>query len=563
MNRSRTVVAILAILAVAIALRLGSLFVSPLPYNPDGVIYARYTTDAISLGQLDLSTFATDSLGFTALLTVVSQVTGQPSLYVAQPASAVVGGATVLFAVVFARRLAPAGWTDRSVRLAGFLAGLLAAVDGLYVYRSMATDETTAGLLLLPLLALAAGRTLGTGQRRWAAIAGLIVAFHPPLHNHDGVLGALVLTVAVSYWLITSDRQYGRRVTVAVTVLAVTWVWVVGYHPVAARLTPATVIQTNRLQGAPGLLVAWVVVGVAGVVWSETTSRRLRRTTLLAVVGSWFLLLGLNAAVLVFPGTTPTSTGLLLMLAPLSVVAVLAVLGVEWSLRRRPDGDDLALLALVGGPMILLGFALSAGLTPINLSTAFRTQLYLHVPFMALAAVAFVGLSKQLTPSRRSIRAVAVTALVVCAAVSLPIAFTGLEHRPYETITTTGQFAGTEFAAEHTVGEWTTDDHLRRVTRYHAANSQVTVGVGGIQASVSAASGPLYEWLRDGAPPPDCPVLAQRSWTGEGAQFHPRDPVQVSSARLDGWQATNNVVYAGGATTDITLVRPVTGTDNC
>ncbi len=556
MNGRQARLAVVVVLTVSVAARLGSLFWSSLPYNPDGIFYARWATDALAIGQLDLAGLATDAVGFTSLLSAVSLVTGHPPLYIAQVASAAIGGVTVLFAMTFARRLAPVSWSPAHTRLAGTVAGLLLAVDGLYLYRSMATDETTAGLLLLPTLALAVGRGLETGRNRWTAVAVVVLLSQPPLHNHDGVLSAVLLTVALGYWLVSSERRLGRKSIATVGVLGVVWIWVVGYHLALAQFTPAEVIQTGRLQDAPGLLVAWLVVGVLGVGWFGTTSRRLRLGTVVSIVVGIVALLALNAVVLVFPGTMSTSQGLLAMLVPLAGLGFVGALGVDRTVGPRLDGDGLAVLSLLVTPMTLIGFAVTAGLTPVNLSTAFRTHLYLHVPLMTLAGIVVVGrLRRRSILSQFPLRQVTIAVVVLCAVVSVPVAFTGLEHRPYRTITTQGEFAATEFATTHLDETWATDDHFARVSGYHAPGATVEGRAGWLRPDTSAVDTPIFSWIQDGTPPPTCPVLARNSWSTTGAQIFPRTPIQIDSNRFTVWRAANHVVYAGGSTDRVSLVR--------
>ncbi len=538
MNRRQFRVGVLAVALVGLAARLGPLYWSPLPFNPDGIGYAGRAESVLATGGMPPE-LATDAVGYTALLSTVSAVTGDDPFLVAQPTSALVGTASCLAGVVLVARFVSHRHDDTPARPAALLAGALLAVEGIYLYRSMPTDEQTAGLLLVPLVALATHRALATGDRAWTAMAAGFFAVLPPLHNLTSLVGALVVTVLLV--LAALGRPTRRTATVAAGVGAVVWTYAVGYHLLLEATTSLVIVQADRLARAPGLFVAWTVLVFAGVAWYLTTSRRLRRGVALVVLCGPFVLLALNAVRAVYPGTPTTPRTMLVLFLPLVVPLLFAA----WVSPRVTDREARPLVALVAAPVVFVGFGLTAGLTFEYIGTIWRSHLFAHLPVLGLAAVGTVAVvARWDRPDWVGAGVVAV--VVVCAAVSVPVAFSGLELLPYKGITTGAEFAAAGTAATDVPGEVATDNHLARISPYH--------GPGVSQAGA-------FGWLAEGAAPPCRPILAQRSWTTTGAQFYPHPPVRLSRADYRSLLDRRNVVYAVATDDPIALAALRRGSD--
>lgn len=537
MTDSRAAFDALVVGVIAVALRATSLLVSPLPFNPDGFSHVRVAEALLSTGQFPLSSMATDQIGYASLVAAAASLTGRPPLLVIQPLSVLVGGAIPVVGLAYARAVTTElDWSRRRVRTSGLLAGFLLAVGGVvFLYRTMAADEQTLGLLLVALLGLALYRALTTRRPVWALATALLVAVLPPTHNLSGVVGALVVTTLVTS--LATGRWEARPIGVAGTaaVTCGTWGYTIGYHVALTWLTPTRIVQTDRLVDAPGVFLAWIVLVLLGLAWYTRTTTRIQRAVATSVPIGAFGLLTVNAALAVYPGTTTTPRVLLVAMAPLFVPAALAGYAVPWATgRAAPAGA--AILALLGGPLVLIGTALTAGLTFEYLSMLYRAALFVHLPLAVLAAAGTVAVA-----SRRRVRTVAAVALILCAAVSAPLALSGLSVLTFKGATTPAEFEATAFASTSVDGQWATDDHLARVASYHGG---------------SAAEGPVREWLALGGMPPRCPTLAQRSWTTTGAQFYPRPPPTVDLAAFERWTDGNNVVYATTSADPLIVVVP-------
>lgn len=524
---------VVCVVVFAFALRVVPLLWSPLPFNPDGIKYAALVRDTLTSGDFPVARMATDEFGFTAFLAVASSLVGVDPLVVAQPVSAAVGASTVLVGALLAERTARRlDLSDSRTCSAALLAGLVLAMEGIYLFRSIPTDEQTVGLLLAPVVVVAVDRWLVTGRAAWAAVGVAVAIVIPPLHNLTG----LVTVLAVVILAVLAVRRQPTRQTVIRALLAalLTGGYVFGFHVGLDAISAARIVQADRLVRVTDLFLAWIVLGIAGTVWYVTTSSRIRQGVVFAVGTVGFGLVALNAVRPVFPGTTTTPGSLLLRLLALAVPVLLTGLVVDALADDR--SPEYATLALVVAPLVVVATGLTARLTFDYLALLFRAQLFVHLPVLALAAVAVVAVGRE---RRRWLQVGVVLALVLSVAVTVPVAYAGLELLNFDPVTTEAEFDATDYAAAQ-FGTWTTDDLGVRLTTYHGGN---------------ASEGPAFRWIQ-GGPPPDCPVVSQLSWTTTGAQFYPRSPAVVSPERYAEWRATNDVVYVTTSPDPVSIVVP-------
>jgi hypothetical protein len=533
---------------VALAARTLPLWRSPLPFRADGLFYAAYAKATVESGQLPLATMATDDLGFMSLVTEVSLVTGVDPWLVAQPTSSLIATVPVILVVALARRIALGrGWSVGRARLAGLFAGGFLAVEGLYLHRAMVTDEQTAGLLLVPLALVALHRAVRTDRPAWWLAGLALLAVLPPLHNLEGMVTALTLTLLVA--LVAVRRRLDRPLGKLAAVTVAFWLAFGGYHLLAERYTPLVIIQEARFTDVPGLVVAWFVGGLLVVAWASRAQARTHRVAGWGAFGVMFGLIAINAWRAVFPGMPRTPPVVLWLLLPLALPAALAA----W---RGPDlwnppSDGEALVANGAAALALIGVSLTAALTPVYLGTTYRTSLFLHVPAAVPIGMGVAALMARRPFERRTALRVGVAGLVLLsAAVSIPLAFGGLAPFNYRAVTTPGELASAEFAASHVEGQWAADDHQRRVAAARNPAANVTPA-------------PTYEWLVDGRPPPECPTLVLRSWTTRGTQFPTTTPVRLSEEAYDDFRTRSAVVYDGGGRDRIQLVVPRLGSPRC
>lgn len=547
-TRRRFVLALLAVVTIGIALRSIPLWHSPLPFNPDGIIHARNAEITVNTGHIPLSMDGvfTDDLGFASFLAVLQLLTGVQGLHIGQPVIAVLGTMPAILAAVLARRVGlQLDWPAGNARVAGLIAGALLATEGVYLYRSAPVDEQTPGLFLLPLAVMAVVYGLWTDDRRWLIVALPPLLYLPPLHNLESVLTGLSLVALLGLAAVRLERR--RETLLAVSVItAGYWVYLIAYTLGVTALTPAAPHQFDRVTNAPGLLVAWTIVAVFGIMWSRRINSRIQRIVLLAPFVTLFALMIINVAVPIFPGLPETRLAFLVPTLALFVPVCIACWGYPSLTRSAPN--RAVIVALIAGPLTLIGFTVSAELSPVYFGTGTRTHWFLHLPIMVLAGATTAYLLKEYLTNRRTVQVVFVGFLVLSVSLSVPIAFAELSIYSYQGITTPGEFSASTFAHDRIPEPWASDDHLVRISRYHPSNGSGTVA-------------PVYTWVHNAStPPPNCHVLTKDSWTTVGAQFYPRPPATISHDRLNGTDAAFHRVYHGGATDSIRTFLPTTGT---
>jgi len=541
----------LAVFAVAVGTRALPLLWSPLPFNPDGIHFAALARYTLTDGRIPVGmrAFHTDEYAFTTLLATVALLAERKPLYVAQPMIAAIGAVPPLVAVVLARRVGTGiGWHGRDVRVAAAVAGLLLAIEGLYLRRSTAVSSEVAGLLLVALLALAFHRALDTRRPAWFGATAMIIVVLPITHNLSTIQGALAVTALLAMHV--HHRPTIDTASIGGLLVLGFWGYLAGYYSIVG------LGELSRISGAPGLFLAWVIVLVGFVLWLSTTSIRIQRGIPMAGLATGASVLTANAVTPVFPETANTPLTLLALVAPLVVIGAFATWGLPRVTVRGTDG--VVVVGLLLGPITLIGFGLTASLTPGYRSIVVRSQTFVHLAVMTLAALAAVGIARVGRSDRAersalvgTVRRGVVPLVLVCAVLSAPLAFSGLTALAYQSTTTPAEFATTQFAATTIDERWTGDEHVTRVARNY------------YPTRANESFRPVYSWLDKGAAPPACPTVSQQSWTTTGAQLFPGAPTEIDADRYRAWIDGRNVVYTAGSADPLTITVPNEGRSGC
>ncbi len=538
----RPALAALLVFVVGLATRLAPRYWTPLPFNPDGFVFASQAEQALAGGRLAADTISPQGYAFPTLLSQLELVVDVPVLSLTQPTIALVGTIPCLLAFAITGRIArDRGWTRQRALVAATTAGLVLAIEGLYLRRTAAVSYEVLGILLAVVSAYAFHRLLDSHRWPWLWLLGPCLVVLPVTHHLSTMMAALALTALVVVHVHRSlDRATVAR---AVPIVALFWVYFGSYY----RWNQPS--QFDALVAKPGLFVAWVVTLGALALFFGNAATRPRRIVFALPFVLGFSALALNAVIEIFPATSSTQPRVLLYVAPLAVFVLFAI----WAFPLAVDSPDAGpvVLALFLGPLVFVLFGLTAGLSPVYRSFAVRGQTFLHLSIVVVAAVAAVDLCwrVQVRPGLQlPLRTALPAVLLGCAVVSLPLAFLGLPALPYESTTTPGEFAAVTFADDHLESAWTSDDHLTRIAgNYYGADS---------------SPGPTYEWLRGGTPP-DCPVVVRDSWTSVGAQAFPSDPILAEAGDVERFVTGQLTVYAGGGQTEQRIVRSTDQTGAC
>ncbi|WP_254822951.1 sodium/phosphate symporter [Haloglomus halophilum] len=564
----------LATLAVGIATRAWPLYWSPYPATLDAFRYARLA-EATTGGALPIATLQADELVFTIVHGFLAAVTGVSTLRIAQPMVAVTGGASCLTAVALVVRIGrERDWSTRRLRIAATTAGLGIAVEGLYLRRSGVPDEEAFGLLVVPLLALAAWQALRTRRPAWWIPTVALTLTMPLLHNMSGLVAGMTLTGVATAALVRSRDRWD--VLAALAIGLGYWTVYFGYA-LTAPAVGLDLTYSGLLSGTLGLFVAWVVaVGILAV-WSRSASPTALRLAWLLPVGGWFVLVGVNTVVTIYPGTVPSPNLVALLIGAYVVPVVLVGVGLP---AGRAGSGTPALAALLA-PVALTYYALTATLTPQFFDLLIRVQSFAHLPAFVFVGVALGAVLVRAEPAVRGVSdsipgvaadggvtgasgseripswlgaagRVALTLIFVIAlAATLPVGYVDLDTGAMPSTTTPGEFQGVTFAERYVNGSYATDHALSRVGIHYYTETGATVQVI-----------PIRSWLQ-GGPPPTCPVLVAEDWVTAGAHLYPTAPETLSRDRYEGFLERRHVVYHSGGVDSHTLVVPRASSKDC
>lgn len=543
----------LAVFAVAVGMRTIPLYWSPFPSTLDGFGYAALTRDTIALHHFPLTRFRADNFGFAGLLAVVSMLVDVSPLKMAQPLIALVGAASCLTAVAITRRIAwNLGLPSRQIRVAATLAGLTLAVEGIYLRRTGVPDEEAIGLLLIPLLAISLHRALRTQRMSWIALTVVFMIVFPLTHTFSTLIAAMTVLALLAVHLLRTPLR--RLAIIGAGLVAGFWIYFAVYYEFAAR-TVLTVPYVGRVLSAPGLFIAWLIVLVTGVLWLRGTSPRMQRGTVLAVIGSGYVLLAANAIIPIFPATIPTPLPILAIVLLFLIPVVLASRALPLVTTKKSEGA--VVLALFAAPVVQVYFSLTASLTPEFFGTVIRAQTFAHFPIFILAALATVVYTVRTTSSldTRNIlrsqtgRRVAVSLLLVSALLTAPIAFVDLDTVSYPSTTTESEFATVTFATNYVNSTWVSDHPL------------TNIGNGYYPTRTNASLLPVVSWLTGGLPP-TCPTISRRSWVTTGAHLYPTAPETINKTRYEEWLTQRNLIYTASGSNPSALTVPAARTEN-
>jgi len=541
-RRSYLVVGLL-VFAVAASMRVIPLYWSPLPHVLDGFAHASYARETLATGQLAISPdFRADLFVITLLTATAGLTTGKAPLYVIQPMMSVVGATVPLVAIAFTRRIGgDLGWPSRKVQAAALACGLLLAVQGLFLRHTSIPDPEPLGQLFAFLAVLSLHRLLvpRTASRRWAIPLAAFLLLFPILHKFSTFNAALAVTALVGAEV--AKRPNGRTVALGAVISGMFWGLFVGYYEFVERTGILDVAYVSRVRTHPGLFVGWVVVLIVGVVWYQLISTRSRRALFFAPFSLLFVLVAVNIVQPVFPGTIRSPPEVMLLVSFLFVPVVFAGYGL-FALSRRYETGSLV-TALLGGPIVIIYFSLTASLTPDFFATAIRGQAFLHVPAFVLVGLAAASIAWRdygIT-GPRSIRTAFLAVLAISTLLTVPIAFVALDTLDYPGTTAESEFAAVGYTSTNVDGRWTTDHGPMRVGRTTFGG---TVGMG-----------PTRTWLR-GGPPPDCGMLSFDGWATNGANFWPTSPESTDRVRYDATLAERNVVYTTNGRESVALSLP-------
>ncbi|MCO8255726.1 sodium/phosphate symporter [Haladaptatus sp. AB618] len=521
-NRRSFVLVSVAVLLVALAVRLVPLYWSPLPFNLDGFHFAVLVRETLATGHVPLSHggVQSDEYAFTTLFAITSRITGIPPLYIAQYLTASIGAISCLFVVVLTRRVGRRlRWPRSDVRTAAAVAGLVLATDGIFLGRSAAVSSEGMGHVFVIMGVFVFGYALWTNRPAWYVLTGSIFFILPLTHNLSTIVGVLSAISLLALFLKRSESGPN----VAAGALIVGFGVYTGLYYTTAGLPDA------RVSSALGLFAAWIIVLVVLTLWLPSIDPRLQRgVPTLILFGGAGLVVG-NYFLPIFPGTASTRELTMVFVLSIAAIGIVAARGTPLSIREGIDG--YAVVAMLLASLSLIGFALTGGLTPEYQALAVRTQTFVHLPFAILAGLGTVAVGLRRRTDRLKVMLAVI--VIVCSVISAPLAYSGLRATSAQPLVTKPEMETATFASTY-ADQWTGDGHMTRLaSRYYPERTGNNVTQRGV-----------YEWLRGSGAEPSCPVVSRRSWSSVGVQLFPGSPAHISATEYDRFNDRRNVVYS-------------------
>ncbi len=519
-----------SLLAVALTVRLVQLLLSSLPYNIDSFAQIAIAEEMLISGQWTLDATSTNAgnlkLPFLPLLlATLAAITGLSPLDLAVPLAIGLSllGILGLYTLVL---------TLTGSRVTAWIAGLVLALLGPFIFLSSTLMKEALGLALLPLLLWLVWHRANPRYRIMGA--GLLLVF--PLIHHLTTLMAFgfisllfLLQHAQRYWEDRGSwREAGKDLLSgpALFPVALGYYAAVGMEGFTEVWKPdevALFLSVALLMAAAGLLLA---SNTRARPWFALSKARRRASLLdqksIAIVGA-FLLVLVNLYRPIFPGTVATSPLLLLGALAYLPLVFLALIGLNLY-RLSPQREKALPVVLLLVPLTVILYALLRGLDPLSHVILYRSIDFLDFGIALTVAVAVVS-------QRGRWRRVLVGVLVVSLLATVPMAYAS--ERVFQVQNTTYAY------------EWAALSHLSGAGAPAPHTDQRLASVMAWYFGVPA-DGTLPLILEFNQPLPDGILLLEENWGSRGAQVHPFPFIPIAEERLAGLVAGHNLIYHGG-----------------
>jgi len=499
--------AILAILLLALGLRLAPLASSPLPHNVDGFDAASTAEGFIAEGAWAPTGYSASMPAAFLLLAQASAVTGLEPLALAQPLFALAGLAAVVAAWAFVRR-------GLRHDVADVVALAALATLGTFVYFTSVVMKQTMAFALVP---LSVALVVSGRARREVALGAVLLAILPLFHHLSTLLAVTACVLGLS--VVAASRGFGTVAWRAIAV-GVAAGWAVAWF---ASVRSAVGAYWKIMAADAALYAALVVLALAVLHVAARRARSIRRSAMvlasIPLAGGALLLA--NAFVPVFEGGALTPPLLAALAVPLLLVLVLAAVGWAALLTRRGAEGD----ALVGGlAASVVVFALFAVLRGLDATSFYLAQRAADFAAPALALGLGVGAALLAARVPRG-RGALVAVLVALPALTTPIALAGDATLTFSNSVSPAELAAARWASEG--GSLATDTRLSAVARY-----------AGLAPSASLA----FDLARGAVVDPPRALVAE-SWAARGGEAA---PIGVFPVDVESYAAFRAQVYANG-----------------
>ncbi|KYK27047.1 MAG: hypothetical protein AYK23_00380 [Candidatus Proteinoplasmatales archaeon SG8-5] len=462
-------------MVIAFSVRLAPLHESPMPYNIDGFPLARISESIIDTEHIPSPSGYEGLIGynlklpiFSLVLTCFSLVLGVEPLTLLPYFCALIGSMAVLFIYVLTLHLT-------QNRLAGFVAGLFAALTGLFVYVTTAAMKQLLAIVLLVFAVY-----LFTRREDWRCRLLMVVTLImlPFTHHLTTLIALLILSTAIGTTAIKGNlfklralRSLALDVVTGPLILILSLAY---YRSVNLEF----VNEVGNINDVVLLGSVFILLFAAAKLISETAQSKpwffltrkdgqelgvahiFDEKVLIFVVGIGTLYL--NSRIKVFTGSVMTTDTLFNLMFPYLILTVIGLIGFNVLRYSRFPRRDI-IIGMFMAPFCVMVFAVLRGLDIFNFTLVYRSYNFIDVPMAIVVGVGAAYLftrMRKFTIRQREFRVLPYGVLAVvgllCVA-SVPLAYNSEEAFGIQEITYPYEFEGLEWVAEANVTAVVTD----------------------------------------------------------------------------------------------------------
>jgi hypothetical protein len=518
---------LVAVLVVALCIRLLPYALSPMPYNIDGLSEVRVTQDIMATGGIEFvagtsqdETYVTDMPISGLFVAFVSSSLDVGATMAILLIEAIIGAVAIAVISLAISRHLP---NPRS----SFASAIVLALLGSLAFSAGCTWKETLGIFLLGVVLVSC---LRRDERRYRMLLLSSLVLLVFTHHHAAVVTFVVVTFAflISAYNHAKRREHWLMVYADLATSSIAWIVAVLYYshvslPYLDYLSPQTSLY---LYAAVAFLV--LLVGLRASRRMYVVSQ-LPLGVIVPLLGVSFLFYNFYDPI--FPGIPAPSLSIAIPFLAYLILVVPAWYGSELLLGRNGPSKDL-LLAMLLGPVSLILFAFLRSNDSTSYLIVYRTFDFLIIPFALLVGAGFAYLVK----GRERLGVLAGISLVVICASTLPVAYQTEELFGVQNHTFEYEYDAVQWFSVNGIDNYTSDQRLGET--------------GWRLFDIDFQRGLPYD-LREGIPLDEGSFyVLEESWSTDGAQEFPFGVVVVDAETVSSVLGSSSVVYVGGPAED-------------
>lgn len=536
--------AIFSLIILTLSVRAVPFALSDQPYNIDGFPLVRIADDMSTSGSWrvdnttpDLIYYNSKMPVFPALLGTFSILSGAEPMTLVSYLTPILAVASVVLIYLITLRI-----TEND--LAAFAAAAVLALSGFFLYFTLSVMKENVGLVLLPMIIYFYHEREDWRKRMLAAVLLLTL----PLTHH---LTVFVVFTIIALMAITSNAIFFSRgelklrnafldIALGPALFYPGYLYFRGmglehFSSVDSMNDIMLFLSVFTIGAILSIMLCRPVKARPWYVFDpESRAGKLAKIfdekVVILLVG--ILIFSLNSRVMLFTGTSKTTSAFMDAAVPYLLLAVVALAGFNL-IRYSKTPFQPMLVSVFMAPLIIILFGLLRGLDPFTFQLASRSINYMDFAIAVCAGVAVAYTVNNLSRSRRkAVGTLFAVLFITLLLASTPLAYRGEELYNVQDTTPDYEFSAMRFAssygADMRIG---TDQRINDIMNpYFYADCDRAM--------------PLK--LNYGVETYDDLLFLEEKWSATGAQMFPSEPVVIEQDVFNKTMGDNDVIYCGG-----------------